>query len=322
MTKTVQEMAADAKRLALDLWISADQQTGNRADLSDRLNAAIDDLAALAAPVQQAEPRTASVHVAGTPPNPTTTMTTTEARPYWHEVSASGPATDAQDGGCSVLPGLAPTHRCIHCGALWRQCDDGSWNLRVLHAGQCCDNALMGEQIQPLCAAAPDAQDEAGLLALEAVTGCARALEFAEYMAKALRSDIYEFRKRAVRAGLPEAELEASVAGQALKPDVHKSLLSEEEIDLIGRGMFGAGYGGNSDRDFARAVEQAVLARLAQPRTEEQEREAFEAWIENNAEFPSRRQWRGYGAADVERAKREAAREAWLARAQQEKQGC
>ena len=36
------------------------------------------------------------------------------------------------------LHGLAPTHRCPACGALWRQCDDASWNLRsALCCGLC-----------------------------------------------------------------------------------------------------------------------------------------------------------------------------------------
>lgn len=50
------------------------------------------------------------------------------------------------------LPGLAPTHCCNICGALWRQCDDGSWNLRSDKADPCCDNAAMGDQISPLVA--------------------------------------------------------------------------------------------------------------------------------------------------------------------------
>lgn len=53
---------------------------------------------------------------------------------------------------------MSPTHYCTECGALWRQCDDGSWNLRSDKAGPCCDNAAMGEQIKPL--AAPSAQAE------------------------------------------------------------------------------------------------------------------------------------------------------------------
>jgi hypothetical protein len=51
---------------------------------------------------------------------------------------------------------VAPTHRCKVCGALWRywpKRDTGhedSWNLRSTIAGQCCDTAPMGEQIEPL----------------------------------------------------------------------------------------------------------------------------------------------------------------------------
>lgn len=37
------------------------------------------------------------------------------------------------------LPGLAPTHRCPACGALWRQCDDASWNLRSASCCGLCD---------------------------------------------------------------------------------------------------------------------------------------------------------------------------------------
>lgn len=45
---------------------------------------------------------------------------------------------------------LAATHYCKKCFALWRQCDDGSWNLRSSKAGTCCDNAAMGDNIAPL----------------------------------------------------------------------------------------------------------------------------------------------------------------------------
>lgn len=45
---------------------------------------------------------------------------------------------------------MHPTHHCTECGALWRQCDDGSWNLRSETAGPCCDNVPMGDQIKPL----------------------------------------------------------------------------------------------------------------------------------------------------------------------------
>lgn len=50
------------------------------------------------------------------------------------------------------------THKCIHCGALWRYWRSGdayedspaSWSLVSMHAGPCCGNAAMGEQIQPM----------------------------------------------------------------------------------------------------------------------------------------------------------------------------
>ena len=48
--------------------------------------------------------------------------------------------------------GPAPSHFCRLCGALWRQCDNGNWNLRSKKCGPCCDNAPMGEQITPLLA--------------------------------------------------------------------------------------------------------------------------------------------------------------------------
>lgn len=44
----------------------------------------------------------------------------------------------------------APTHRCKVCLALWRQWDDGTWTLRSGSCGKCCDNAPMGDQIEPL----------------------------------------------------------------------------------------------------------------------------------------------------------------------------
>lgn len=43
--------------------------------------------------------------------------------------------------------GMAPTHYCRECGALWRRFEDGGWNLRSKECGQCCDNTQMGEQI-------------------------------------------------------------------------------------------------------------------------------------------------------------------------------
>lgn len=51
---------------------------------------------------------------------------------------------------------VVPTHRCILCGALWRYWrapevgGTDSWNLRSEHAGECCKDAPMGEQIEPL----------------------------------------------------------------------------------------------------------------------------------------------------------------------------
>lgn len=42
-----------------------------------------------------------------------------------------------------------PTHYCRVCGALWFKGAD-QWSLVSLHCGQCCDNALMGNQIVAL----------------------------------------------------------------------------------------------------------------------------------------------------------------------------
>lgn len=46
------------------------------------------------------------------------------------------------------------THRCKVCGALWWEGDVPpvglSWSLRSQTCGRCCDNGLMGEQIEPL----------------------------------------------------------------------------------------------------------------------------------------------------------------------------
>lgn len=51
--------------------------------------------------------------------------------------AATMPTTQAEPKR-EPLPGLAPTHRCPACGALWRQCDDASWNLRsALCCGLC-----------------------------------------------------------------------------------------------------------------------------------------------------------------------------------------
>jgi uncharacterized protein (TIGR02996 family) len=50
-------------------------------------------------------------------------------------------------------PGLthAPTHRCVHCNALWvRHAHDESWSVCTPFCGTCCDNEAMGDQITPL----------------------------------------------------------------------------------------------------------------------------------------------------------------------------
>ena len=47
----------------------------------------------------------------------------------------------------SFSGGAAPSHYCNVCSAMWRQWDDGSWNLRSKQCGKCCDNELMGDQI-------------------------------------------------------------------------------------------------------------------------------------------------------------------------------
>ena len=62
------------------------------------------------------------------------------------------------DNPFSILPKVAelqkptvlPTHRCKVCGALWKEWDDGSWSLRSERCGSCCDNEVMGNQIEPL----------------------------------------------------------------------------------------------------------------------------------------------------------------------------
>lgn len=47
-------------------------------------------------------------------------------------------------------PFLSPTHACVDCGALWRQCDDFSMNLRSPSCCDACNNAPVGPQIRPL----------------------------------------------------------------------------------------------------------------------------------------------------------------------------
>ncbi|ANC43005.1 hypothetical protein [Pandoraea pnomenusa] len=63
----------------------------------------------------------------------------------------------------SPIPGAEPTHRCKVCGAYWRKWNiDGktSWNLNSHGCGECCDNALMGEQIEALVSPAKVGGDE------------------------------------------------------------------------------------------------------------------------------------------------------------------
>ena len=43
----------------------------------------------------------------------------------------------------------SPTHRCKVCGALWILYSD-AWSLCSKECGKCCNNVLMGEQIEPL----------------------------------------------------------------------------------------------------------------------------------------------------------------------------
>ncbi len=61
----------------------------------------------------------------------------------------------------ALLVGRIPTHRCKVCGALWilwppdpehvvPELREGSWSVFSLHCEKCCDNAPMGEQIEPL----------------------------------------------------------------------------------------------------------------------------------------------------------------------------
>ena len=52
---------------------------------------------------------------------------------------------------------VIPTHKCKVCGALWRYNEVGvsSWTLRSPTCGSCCDNALMGDQIEPITVTLP-----------------------------------------------------------------------------------------------------------------------------------------------------------------------
>lgn len=57
-------------------------------------------------------------------------------------------------------PFLSPTHACVDCGALWRQCDDFSMNLRSPSCCDACNNAPVGPQIRPLYVAPTTADQE------------------------------------------------------------------------------------------------------------------------------------------------------------------
>lgn len=61
-----------------------------------------------------------------------------------------------QDKLASTLnphPMLSPTHRCTSCGALWRQCDDFSMNLRSPTCCDACNNAPCAAGLIPLVVA-------------------------------------------------------------------------------------------------------------------------------------------------------------------------
>jgi len=57
-------------------------------------------------------------------------------------------------------PSLSPTHYCVDCGALWRQCDDFSMNLRSPSCCDNCNNAPVGPQIRPIYVAPSSADVE------------------------------------------------------------------------------------------------------------------------------------------------------------------
>lgn len=57
--------------------------------------------------------------------------------------------------GLSVAVSGEPTHKCIHCAAVWRslggaEAPEGGWSLSSSRCGPCCDNAPMGDQIVKL----------------------------------------------------------------------------------------------------------------------------------------------------------------------------
>jgi hypothetical protein len=97
-------------------------------------------------------------------------MTTT--CPYCHAPHSNGNHSDGWCGLCQrgvytiTIPSVPapsprpegsadPTHRCKVCGALWRQWGGPAvgkvyWTLVSSAAGTCCDNAPMGDQMEPI----------------------------------------------------------------------------------------------------------------------------------------------------------------------------
>jgi hypothetical protein len=73
--------------------------------------------------------------------------------------SAAGqPAQEPHDNKADVSephPMLSATHFCLNCRALWRQCDDFTFNLRSTQCCDKCNNAPVGGQLVPLYTAHP-----------------------------------------------------------------------------------------------------------------------------------------------------------------------
>jgi hypothetical protein len=68
------------------------------------------------------------------------------------------PAQEPHDNKADVIephPMLSATHFCINCRALWRQCDDFTFNLRSTQCCDKCNNAPVGGQLVPLYTAHP-----------------------------------------------------------------------------------------------------------------------------------------------------------------------
>lgn len=72
----------------------------------------------------------------------------------------------------ALARGRIPTHRCKVCKAFWilwpdTAEDEGSWSLFSRECGACCDNAPMGEQIEPLPNLQPDLRQQLADLTAE-----------------------------------------------------------------------------------------------------------------------------------------------------------